>query len=139
VEAFKRQGHGAKILLKEVTDAKRFGVAEVRGSHVIGIEEKPRNPKSNYAVIGIYLYDSTVFEKIHRLKPSGRGELEITDVNNFYIQEGTLTYETLSGWWTDAGTFESLLHANNLVARTGANNVTDLNESATVVSQKAAG
>jgi glucose-1-phosphate thymidylyltransferase len=138
VEAFKRQGHGAKILLKEVTDAKRFGVAEVRGNHVIGIEEKPRNPKSNYAVIGIYLYDSAVFEKIHRLKPSGRGELEITDVNNFYIQEGTLTYETLSGWWTDAGTFESLLHANNLVARTGANKVTDLNESAAVVSQKAA-
>jgi glucose-1-phosphate thymidylyltransferase len=139
VEAFKRQGHGAKILLKEVTDAKRFGVAEVCGSHVIGIEEKPRNPKSNCAVIGIYLYDSTVFEKIHRLKPSGRGELEITDVNNFYIQEGTLTYETLSGWWTDAGTFESLLHANNLVARTGANKVTDLNKSAAVVSQKAAG
>jgi glucose-1-phosphate thymidylyltransferase len=138
VEAFKRQRHGAKILLKEVTDAKRFGVAEVRGNHVIGIEEKPQSPKSNYAVIGIYLYDSTVFEKIHRLKPSGRGELEITDVNNFYIQEGTLTYETLSGWWTDAGTFESLLHANNLVARTGANKVMDLHESAAVVSQKAA-
>jgi len=138
VEVFKRQGRGAKILLKEVTDAKRFGVAEVRGSHVIGIEEKPRAPKSNYAVIGIYLYDSTVFEKIHRLKPSGRGELEITDVNNFYIQEGTLTYERLDGWWTDAGTFESLLHANNLVSRTGANNVTDLNKSAVLVSQKAA-
>jgi glucose-1-phosphate thymidylyltransferase len=138
VQAFKRQGHGAKILLKEVTDAKRFGVAEVRGSHVIGIEEKPRVPKSNYAVIGIYLYDSTVFEKINRLKPSGRGELEITDVNNFYIQEGTLTYERLSGWWTDAGTFESLLHANNLVARTGANKLTGLSESAAAMSQKAA-
>ena len=87
----------------------------------MGIEEKPRNPKSNYAVIGIYLYDKTVFEKIRRLKPSGRGELEITDVNNFFIEEGTLTYEVLDGWWTDAGTFESLLRANNLVAETGSN------------------
>ena len=88
---------------------------------MLGIEEKPKNPKSNYAVIGIYLYDETVFEKIRRLKPSGRGELEITDVNNFYIEEGKLTYEVLDGWWTDAGTFESLLRANNLVAETGAN------------------
>jgi glucose-1-phosphate thymidylyltransferase len=123
VEAFKRQASGAKILLKEVTDAERFGVAEIRGNYVVGIEEKPRIPKSNYAVIGVYLYDNTVFEKIKRLKPSGRGELEITDVNNFYVQEGTLTYETLDGWWTDAGTFESLLRANNLVAQTGANKV----------------
>src|SRR5467141_2228416 len=83
VENFKKQKHGAKILLKEVPDAERFGVAEIRGDHVIGIEEKPRVPKSNYAVIGIYLYDPTVFEKILCLKPSGRGELEITDVNNF--------------------------------------------------------
>jgi glucose-1-phosphate thymidylyltransferase len=90
---------------------------------VVGIEEKPKIPKSNYAVIGVYLYDNTVFEKIKRLKPSGRGELEITDVNNFYVQEGTLTYETLDGWWTDAGTFESLLRANNLVAQSGANKV----------------
>ena len=89
--------------------------------HVIGIEEKPKAPKSNYAVIGIYLYDKTVFRKIHRLKPSGRGELEITDVNNFYIEEDKLTYEVLDGWWTDAGTFESLLRANSLVAETGAN------------------
>jgi glucose-1-phosphate thymidylyltransferase len=89
----------------------------------VSIEEKPRNPKSNYAVIGIYFYDSTVFQKIRRLKPSGRGELEITDVNNFYVQEGTLTYELLDGWWTDAGTFESLLRANNLVAETGANKI----------------
>ena len=88
---------------------------------MVGIEEKPKKPKSNYAVIGIYLYDATVFEKIRRLKPSGRGELEITDVNNFYIEEGKLTYEILDGWWTDAGTFESLLRANNLVAETGAN------------------
>jgi len=121
VEKFQKQGQGAKILLKEVTDAQRFGVAEVRGDRVLGIEEKPQNPKSNYAVIGIYLYDASVFQKIRRLKPSGRGELEITDVNNFYIEEGTLTYEVLDGWWTDAGTFESLLRANNLVAETGAN------------------
>ena len=104
-----------------MTDAQRFGVAEVRGDRVLGIEEKPKNPKSNYAVIGIYLYDATVFEKIRRLKPSGRGELEITDVNNFFIEEGTLSYEVLDGWWTDAGTFESLLRANNLVAETGSN------------------
>ena len=124
VEEFDRQGEGAKILLKEVSDPQRFGVPELRDGKVVGIEEKPLAPKSHYAVIGIYLYDKTVFEKIHRLKPSGRGELEITDVNNFYVQEGNLTYEVLDGWWTDAGTFESLLHANNLVAQTGANKMT---------------
>jgi glucose-1-phosphate thymidylyltransferase len=123
VENFKKQEHGAKIILKEVQDAERFGVAAVRGNRVVNIEEKPRSPKSNYAVIGIYLYDATVFQKIRRLKPSGRGELEITDVNNFYVEERTLTYEMLNGWWTDAGTFESLLRANNLVAETGANKV----------------
>ena len=123
VENFEKQKVGARIILKEVEDADRFGVAEVRGNNVVGIEEKPRDPKSNYAVIGIYLYDSTVFQKIRRLKPSGRGELEITDVNNFYVQEGTLSYEILEGWWTDAGTFESLLRANNLVAKTGANKI----------------
>jgi glucose-1-phosphate thymidylyltransferase len=123
VESFEAQGGGAKILLKEVNDANRFGVAELRGDHVVGIEEKPRMPKSSYAVVGIYMYDATVFEKIRRLKPSGRGELEITDVNNFYIEEGKLTYEVLDGWWTDAGTFESLLLANALVAKTGANNM----------------
>jgi glucose-1-phosphate thymidylyltransferase len=125
VENFKQQGTGAKILLKEVQAAERFGVAEVRGNRVVSIEEKPRKPKSNYAVIGIYLYDATVFEKIRRLKPSGRGELEITDVNNFYLEEENLTYEILDGWWTDAGTFESLLRANNLVAETGANKITN--------------
>jgi glucose-1-phosphate thymidylyltransferase len=124
VENFKKQKDGAKILLKEVEDADRFGVAEIRGDRVVGIEEKPKKPKSNYAVVGIYLYDSTVFQKIRRLKPSGRGELEITDVNNFYIGESKLTYEILDGWWTDAGTFESLLRANNLVAETGANKLT---------------
>jgi glucose-1-phosphate thymidylyltransferase len=124
VANFRTQKTGAKILLKEVDDAQRFGVAEIHGNHVISIEEKPQAPKSNYAVIGVYLYDSTVFEKIRGLKPSGRGELEITDVNNFYIQERTLTYQVLNGWWTDAGTFESLLRASNLVSKTGANNMT---------------
>ena len=121
VESFRQEKTGAKILLKEVADAQRFGVAEIQDKQVLGIEEKPKTPKSNYAVIGIYLYDASVFEKIRRLKPSGRGELEITDVNNFYIEEGKLTYEVLDGWWTDAGTFESLLRANTLVAETGAN------------------
>ena len=124
VENFKKKSQGAKILLKEVQDANRFGVAEIRDDRVVSIEEKPRNPRSNYAVVGIYLYDTSVFQKIRRLKPSGRGELEITDVNNFYIDEGKLTYEVLDGWWTDAGTFESLLHANTLVAQTGANKIT---------------
>ena len=121
VENFKREKDGAKILLKEVEDAQRFGVAEVRDNRILNIEEKPKLPRSNLAVTGIYLYDSSVFEKIKRLKPSGRGELEITDINNFYIEEGKLSYEMLQGWWTDAGTFESLLRANNLVAQTGAN------------------
>jgi glucose-1-phosphate thymidylyltransferase len=137
VEDFKKQEKGAKILLKEVTDADRFGVAEIRGDHVIGIEEKPRAPKSNYAVIGVYLYDSSVFQKIRRLKPSGRGELEITDVNNFYVQEGSLTYEVLYGWWTDAGTFESLLRANNLVAGTGANKMSSGNNETTALAREA--
>jgi glucose-1-phosphate thymidylyltransferase len=118
---FAGQAKGAKIILKKVPDPQRFGVAEIHGNQVINIEEKPKIPKSDYAVTGIYFYESSVFEKIHRLKPSGRGELEITDVNNFYIAEGTLTYEILEGWWTDAGTFESLLRANNFVAQTGAN------------------
>jgi len=126
MEDFDKQGVGAKIILKQVPDAQRFGVAEIQGKHIIGIEEKPKRPKSDYAVIGIYFYDHTVFDKIRRLKPSGRGELEITDVNNFYIEEGTLTYEVLEGWWTDAGTFESLLLANNLVSKTGADKMTQL-------------
>lgn len=121
VEKFRQRPEGATILLKEVPDAQRFGVPELHGDRVVSIEEKPRTPKSSYAVIGIYLYDPTVFEKIRGLKPSGRGELEISDVNNMYIQEGKLKFQTLDGWWTDAGTFESLLRANNLVAETGAN------------------
>jgi len=138
VENFKKQSQGAKVLLKEVQDAERFGVAEVRHDRVVNIEEKPRKPKSNYAVIGIYLYDSTVFQKIRRLKPSGRGELEITDVNNFYVEEGNLAYEILDGWWTDAGTFESLLRANNLVAETGANKISSEELAERAISREAA-
>jgi glucose-1-phosphate thymidylyltransferase len=118
VEAFEAQGKGARILLKEVPDAERFGVAELSGERIIGIEEKPASPKSNYAVTGIYMYDATVFQKIKTLVPSRRGELEITDVNNGYIAEGSMSFSFLEGWWTDAGTFESLLRAANLVAET---------------------
>jgi len=117
VEEFQSQTKGAKILLKEVTDAERFGVAEIDGNRILGIEEKPKSPKSNYAVTGIYLYDETVFDKVRTLVPSDRNELEITDVNNAYIREGTMTFSYLDGWWTDAGTFESLLRATNLVAQ----------------------
>lgn len=112
---FMCQPSGAKIFLKEVSDPERFGVAELQGKKVIGIEEKPKNPKSNYAVTGIYMYDNEVFNVVKTLKPSGRGELEITDVNNYYVQQGTLSYSWLNGWWTDAGTFESLHKANQLV------------------------
>jgi len=116
-DQFREQPSGARILLKEVPDAERFGVAELAGNRVVNIEEKPKRPKSKYAVTGIYMYDSTVFEKIRTLIPSKRGEFEITDVNNAYIREGTLTFSYLDGWWTDAGTFESLLRAANLVAQ----------------------
>lgn len=116
VEAFKAQGKGARILLKEVHDPERFGVPVIDGDKIVKIEEKPKNPKSNYAVTGIYMYDNDVFNIIKTLKPSDRGELEITDVNNAYIQKGEMTYSVLDGWWTDAGTFESLHHASNLIA-----------------------
>jgi len=116
VEAFEKQESGAKILLKQVQDAERFGVAELLDGHVVGIEEKPRVPKSDFAVTGFYLYDHSVFNKCRVLKPSTRGELEISDVNNAYIREGTMTFDFLEGWWTDAGTFESLLRAQHLVA-----------------------
>ena len=122
-EDYKNQGKGAKILLKKVHDPQRFGVPELDGDKVLQIEEKPANPKSDFAVIGIYFYDAAVFDIIKTLVPSGRGELEITDVNNHYINRGEMTWNELDGWWTDAGTFESLLHATNLVAKTGANNV----------------
>ena len=117
-EAFARQPSGARILVKEVEDAERFGVAEFAGDKIVGIEEKPSKPKSRYAVTGIYMYDETVFDKVRTCKPSHRNELEITDVNNAYIQEGTMSYSFLDGWWTDAGTFESLLRAANLVEQT---------------------
>jgi glucose-1-phosphate thymidylyltransferase len=118
VEQFRKQERGAKILLKEVPDAERFGVAEIQGDRIVGIEEKPKKPKSNYAVTGIYMFDETVFDKTRNLKPSARGELEITDVNNAYIQEGAMTFGYLEGWWTDAGTFDSLMRAANLVYQT---------------------
>jgi len=106
---------GARIFLKEVTDANRFGVAEVSGDRIVSIEEKPEVPKSNLAVTGLYLYDPGVFKLIHDLKPSGRGELEITDVNNAYIRSNDMSYSVLTGFWSDAGTFDSLIHASELV------------------------
>jgi len=117
VEQFRRQARGARILLKKVPDAERFGVAEIVDNRIVGIEEKPERPKSEFAVTGIYMYDATVFDKIKTLVPSRRGELEITDVNNAYIAEGKMTFSFLEGWWTDAGTFDSLLRAGNLVAQ----------------------
>lgn len=120
-ERFNRQPEGAHIVLKEVPFPQRFGVPVFDGDQIVRIEEKPDQPPSPFAVTGIYFYDSSVFKRINELKPSRRGELEITDVNNSYLSEGTLTYSTLEGWWTDAGTFESLRGATNLVAETGAN------------------
>ncbi len=114
-ENFIVQETGAKILLKQVPDPTRFGVAEMSGDKVISIEEKPENPKSDYAVTGVYFYDSQVFDIIRSLKPSARGEYEITHVNQAYIEKGQLSYDVLEGWWTDAGTFESLNRANELV------------------------
>lgn len=116
VKEFEKQPEGAKIFLKEVDDPQRFGVAEIKDGKVINIVEKPKDPKSNYAVIGIYMYDKNVFEIAQTLKPSARGELEITDVNNEYIKRGAMTYSIVNGWWTDAGTFESLYRASKLVA-----------------------
>lgn len=118
IDRFKRQGKGAKILIKQVIDPKRYGVPQIRGDKIVLIEEKPDFPKSNYAVTGIYMYDSHVFDIIRVLKPSGRGELEITDVNNAYIERNLLSYDILQGWWSDAGTHLSLFHANELVQET---------------------
>ncbi len=123
VTDFRDQGEGAKIILKEVHDPERFGVARLEGDRVVGIIEKPKDPPSNLAVIGIYMYDSRVWDIIQNLEPSDRGELEITDVNNWYIQDGSLSYQVLDGWWTDAGTFESLFSASKLVAEGGANHL----------------
>ena len=122
-ESFRKQKRGAHIVLKEVHDPERFGCPEIADGRIVRIEEKPRKPKSRFAVTGIYMYDTSVFEKIRRLKPSGRGELEITDINNMYLEEGALSHSILEGWWTDAGTFESLRHATNLVAESGANKI----------------
>jgi glucose-1-phosphate thymidylyltransferase len=113
-ESFEQQ-QGAKILLKEVPDPERFGVPVLENGRIVAIEEKPAQPKSSYAVIGIYFYDNTVYDRIRPLTPSGRGEYEITDVNNSYLREGKLQYDILEGWWTDAGTFESLWRASSLV------------------------
>jgi len=117
VKDFKSQTKGAKLFLKEVQDPQRFGVAEIKDNKVINIEEKPTNPKSKYAVTGLYMYDSQVFDIIKNIKPSQRGELEITDVNNFYIKQGTASSEIVKGFWSDAGTFSSLLKSANLVAQ----------------------
>lgn len=116
VAQFRQQGEGAHILLKEVPDPSRFGVPVFQKGRIVRIEEKPSQPASRHAVIGIYFYDRTVFQRISTLRPSGRGELEITDLNNSYLAEGKLSHSFLDGWWTDAGTFESLLIATNLVA-----------------------
>jgi len=121
VQSFEQQKEGAKIIIKEVPDPQRFGVPTLEGDRIVRIVEKPKVPQSPYAVTGIYMYDCTVFDIIKILKPSDRGELEITDVNNAYIERGQMTWEILDGWWTDAGTFSSLLRASQLVAETGAN------------------
>ena len=122
-DEYRTQPKGAKIMLKKVPDPQRFGVPELNGNAILSIEEKPKAPRSEFAVIGIYFYDATVFDVIRTLVPSGRGELEITDVNNHYIQRGEMTWNELDGWWTDAGTFESLLRASNMVAESGANKI----------------
>ena len=116
-DRFISQKAGARVLLKQVPNPQRFGVAQVSGDKIIAIEEKPKKPKSDYAIIGIYFYDASVFDIIRELKPSARGELEITDVNNAYIAKSRLVYDMLEGWWTDAGTFESLDRANELVIK----------------------
>lgn len=117
VERYKRQKEGAKIIIKEVPDPQRFGVPVIQGDKIVAVEEKPKRPKSPYAVTGIYMYDRQIWEIIHTLVPSQRNELEITDVNNAYIGKDMLTYDILDGWWTDAGTFESLVHAQQLVSQ----------------------
>ncbi len=123
-ERFERQKKGAKILLKQVKHPEHFGVPELRGKKVVWVDEKPKEPKSDYAVIGIYMYDGRVFDVIKTLKPSSRGELEITDVNNDYIRRGEMTWEQLDGWWIDAGSSaDNLFAASKLVKETGANRI----------------
>ena len=123
VNAFREQQRGARLLLKEVPDAGLYGVPRFESGRVVAIEEKPERPPSNYAVTGIYLFDGTVFDRIAKLERSARGELEITDVNNSYIADGSMEWEELEGWWTDAGTVDGLLRASQLVAKTGANHL----------------
>ena len=123
IKSFEALGGGGKVLLKEGHDPERFGVATMKEGRVVEIVEKPSDPISNLAVIGIYMYDARVFDIISSLEPSARGEFEITDVNNWYIKDGSLTADILEGWWTDAGTFQSLHQASNLVAETGANHM----------------
>jgi len=117
VEKFKLQDSGARILLKEVNDPERFGVAEIKNGKILSIEEKPKTPKSNYVVTGIYMYDEKVFDIVKTLKPSGRGEMEITDVNNAYLKAGQLYYDVLNGWWTDCGLPETLYRAATLARK----------------------
>ena len=129
-EEFTRQGRGARIHLKKVDNPQRFGVPVIDGSRIVKIEEKPKAPKSDFAVTGLYMYDHTVFDIIKTLKPSGRGELEITDVNNAYIERGEMTYSTVDGWWSDAGTFDSLLRTNILVASQFEGNAQEISQDA---------
>ena len=117
VDNFRQQKSGARILIKKVEDPGRFGVVEMEGDKIISIEEKPKKPKSDYIVTGVYMYDSGVFDIVRNLKPSGRGELEVTDVNNAYLDRGKLCFDILKGWWTDSGTFDSLIKAANLAKR----------------------
>jgi glucose-1-phosphate thymidylyltransferase len=128
-QTFEKQGRGAMILLKEVPDPERFGVPTLQNGRIVRIDEKPKAPSSPYAVIGIYFYDSTVFQRIRTLRPSGRQEYEITDVNNSYLADGQLAHEMVDGWWTDAGTFDSLWRASSLVRK----KVADRAEKAMVV------
>ncbi len=127
---FIRRGHGAKIHLKRVENPQRFGVPIVDGDRIVKIEEKPKQPKSEYAVTGLYMYDSTVFDIIKTLKPSSRGELEITDVNNAYVERNEMTYAVIEGWWSDAGTFDSLLRSNILVASQSWNHSEEISQDA---------
>jgi glucose-1-phosphate thymidylyltransferase len=129
-EEFAKQGGGARIHLKRVENPQRFGVPVFEGDRILRIEEKPKNPKSDYAVTGLYMYDQTVFDIIKTLKPSGRGELEITDVNNAYIARGEMSYALVDGWWSDAGTFDSLLRTNILVASQSEGNSEEISQDA---------
>jgi glucose-1-phosphate thymidylyltransferase len=129
-EDFIQRGHGAKIHLKKVENPQRFGVPIISGERIVKIEEKPAAPKSGYAVTGLYMYDHTVFDIVRSLKPSGRGELEITDVNNAYIDRSDITYGIVDGWWSDAGTFDSLLRTNILVASQFESNSEEISQDA---------